>query len=207
MKSDAVLSNFEPRPTREESFRFLPRSKRINPITPATWETSFTEALPLLRAMLRRYLRNEADLLEAMQQTALQATACRYQFRAEANLSTWLVSIAVNEARQILRKQNRRRDTVPLDLLDQELQDRRTTSPEEIARQAERQDWLRQAVGKLPPRYQTVVRLCELEERSIEQTAQLLQMTTSAVKSRRFRARLLLAKRLLQQHGSVSASL
>jgi len=41
-------------------------------------------ALSLLKSMLRRYLRNEVDVIEAVQQTALQATARRDQFRAEA---------------------------------------------------------------------------------------------------------------------------
>ena len=145
-------------------------------------------------------------MLEAVQQTALRATACRHQFRAEASLSTWLVSIALNEARQMLRKQNRQCVTVSLDLLGQELWDQHTASPEEIARQAERQAWVRQAVGKLPPHYQTVVRLCELEEHSIEQAAELLQMTPAAVKSRRFRARHLLAERFFKQGGRVNAS-
>ena len=206
MQAEAAFTSFEPGPPpREESFSLPLSGDMRNPITPATWDASFTATLPLLRAMLRRYLRDESDVLEAVQQTALRATICRHQFRAEASLSTWLVSIALNEARQILRKRNHQRVIVPFDGLDRELRDRRIASPEETASRVERQSRVRQAVGRLPPTYQTVVRLCELEENSIEQAAQLLRMTPAAVKSRRFRARRLLA-RYLQQHGRINTS-
>ena len=206
MKSDATFIRFEPRPTKAGSFGLLPNSETLGPITPAAWEASFTAALPLIKAMLRRTLRDEADVLEAVQQTALKATACQRQFRAEASLSTWLVSIALNEARQILRKQNRQRVTVSLDFLGRDLWDQHTASPEEAAHRAERQAWMHQAVGKLSSIDQTIVRLCEFEEHSIEQAAQLLQMTPAAVKSRRFRARHLLAERFFKQHGRVNDS-
>ena len=206
MKLDVVALNFEPGPEQKESFGPSPSHEPRDPITPAAWEASFTAALPLVKSMLRRYLHNAADVLDAVPQTALKATAHRQQFRAESSLATWLVTLALNEARELRRKQRRDHAAVSLDLLDQTLGDRQTASPEELARRAEWEAWVRQAVRKLPPAYQVVVRLCDLEEHSLEQAAQLLRMTPAAVKSRRFRASHLLAKRFLQQHGPVKAS-
>jgi RNA polymerase sigma-70 factor (ECF subfamily) len=81
------------------------------------------------------------------------------------------------------------------DLLGELLEDERTIS-------------LYRALDELPPRYREIVLLCDLEERSYEAAARLLQCPVGTVRSRLHRARLLLSARLapLQNAGVVAGA-
>ncbi len=60
---------------------------------------------------------------------------------------------------------------------------------------------LRLAILALPPRYREVVVLCDLEGRSYEEAAALLECALGTVRSRLHRARGLLARKLLAREG------
>jgi RNA polymerase sigma-70 factor (ECF subfamily) len=160
-------------------------------------ENLLANNLPTVAKMVRRALPNEADVLDVIQQTALKATVNLSQFRAESSFLTWLVSIALNEMRMLFRRQKRQRIASSLDESPGELRDNRG-SPEEELWRAQGRDRVRQAIDKLPSIYRVTLQLCELEECSIQQAAQRLQITPAAVKSRRVRGRDLLKKQLLR---------
>lgn len=160
-------------------------------------ESLLTSNLPAVAKMVRRMLPNEADVLDVVQQTALKATIGLPHFRAESSFLTWLASIAFNEARMLFRRQKRQGAAKSLSESPGELRDNRG-SPEEELRQEQGRDRVRQAIEKLPLIYRVTLQLCELEECSIEQAAQRLQITPAAVKSRRVRGRDLLKKQLLR---------
>ena len=160
-------------------------------------EALLASHLPIVAKMVRRMLQNEADVLEIVQQTALKATVNLSQFRAESSFLTWLASIALNETRMLFRRQKKHRVTSSLDESPGEICDARN-SPEEEMQRAQGKDRVRQAIEHLPYIYRVTLQLCELEECSIEQAAQRLQITPAAVKSRRMRGRGLLKKQLLR---------
>ena len=84
----------------------------------------------------------------------------------------------------------RERRMVPLEDLDFEaLSETIPDEDEDLAR-------LRQAVAALPPRYREVVVLCDLEEKTYEQAAAIVECAVGTVRSRLHRARALLARKL-----------
>lgn len=155
--------------------------------------------------MALSFMKNEADAEEVVQEAFLKAFRKLSEFRAEAKFSTWLISITLNEARSRLR----RKSAVPMQSLDAPedegghvspalLRDWREIPGEALERQEVRH-MLRRAIEGLSPIYREVVMLRDVEELSIEQTASTLEITSSAVKVRLHRARLMLQKVLAPQ--------
>ena len=161
-------------------------------------ESLLLSNLPVVAKTVRRILLNEADVLDVVQQTALKATVGFSQFRAESSFLTWLVSIALNETRMLFRRRKKQGVASNLNESSSELRDSRS-SPEEELWRAQGRDRVRQAIEKLPGIYRATLQLCELEECSIQQAAERLQITPAAVKSRRMRGRDLLKKQLLKK--------
>ncbi|HUZ04970.1 MAG TPA: sigma-70 family RNA polymerase sigma factor [Acidobacteriaceae bacterium] len=148
-------------------------------------------------------LRDPAEAEDAVQETMLKAYRNLQSFRGESKFSSWLTSIALNEARGRLRKPGRAM-TISIDE-DKEGEDGhchpfQLRDWREIPSEAlERKDiakLLETAVQELPEIYRTVFVLRDMEEASIEETARLLGLQTSAVKVRLHRARILLQNRL-----------
>lgn len=155
--------------------------------------------------MAKQITQNDEDAEDVLQETFLKAYSHLDDFQGNSKFYTWLVRIAVNEALMKLRK--RRSDkTVPLDepidtgedvvareiaVWDENPED--TYSREELGR------ILDEAVQSLKPAYRTVFILRDIEEMSIEETAEALNLSISAVKSRLLRARLQLREKLTRQ--------
>jgi len=132
------------------------------------------------------------------------------QFKADAQFYTWLVRIAVNEALMRLRKR-RNSKTVSLDA-ELETEDgslkREAVSPDDNPEQEYSRDetrkLLEEAIDSLDEGYRTVFVLRDVEGMSTQETADLLELSISAVKSRLLRARLQLRDKLkgrLHSHG------
>jgi RNA polymerase sigma-70 factor (ECF subfamily) len=143
-------------------------------------------------------LRNSADAEDAAQEAILKAFRHIKQFREEARFSTWLIQIAVNEARM-----RRRRDHgdvmepiadrpdeagnyVPRDFADwREI-------PSETLERKEIREKLAEALASLGEIYREVFVLRDMQHLSIEETAEALKISTASVKTRLLRARLML---------------
>ena len=148
-------------------------------------------------------LRNEAEAEDATQETMLNAYRHLGSFRAESKFSTWLVTIAVNEARQRLRKERR----APVNSIEESVEDREgdytpalltdwREVPLEALERAEVREKIKTAVEELPGIYREVFTLRDLEEMDVHETAQVLGITPALVKVRLHRARILLQKAL-----------
>lgn len=148
-------------------------------------------------------LRSEADAEDAAQEAILKAYRNLGSFRAEAKFSTWLTSIALNEARGRLRKAGRH----VVESLDEQLEEHEgdytpalLTDWREIPSAAlERKELraaLQSAVAELPPIYKEVFTLRDLEELDVQETARILGLSANLVKVRLHRARMMLQKRL-----------
>jgi|SRR5437868_5873513 len=143
-------------------------------------------------------LRNQADAEDVAQEAVLKAFRHIRQFRAEARFSTWLIQIAVNEARMRRRREHTdlmepiagRRDEegnyTPRDFADW-----REIPSENLERKEIRQ-LLTSALGSLSEIYREVFVLRDMQHLSIEETAQALGISVAAVKTRLLRARLML---------------
>jgi RNA polymerase sigma-70 factor (ECF subfamily) len=149
----------------------------------------------LYRAV-RSILRDESEAEDAMQAAYLHAFAHLRDFEGRAALSTWLTRIAIHEA---LARRRRQLRTVGEG--DEESSDlpSETRSPEEDATDHEHRRILTRAIDALPEHFRTVFVLRQVQELSIEETAQCLDLEPATVKTRLHRARALLRHKLLAE--------
>ena len=143
-------------------------------------------------------LRNEADAEDVAQEAMLKAFKNIRQFRGESRFSTWLIQIAVNEARMRRRKQHAESVESIDDPADEEgghtprdFADWREIPLETLERKEIREK-LAEALGTLGEKYREVFVLRDMQHLSIEETAKVLGITASSVKIRLLRARLML---------------
>jgi RNA polymerase sigma-70 factor, ECF subfamily len=142
-------------------------------------------------------LQNEADAEEAAQEAFLKAFRHLSSFRRESKFSTWLIQIAVNEARMKRRKdrkflyesmddrgQDEEGDYTPRDFADwREI-------PSEALQRAELREALQKAINSLRPKYREVFVMRDIQNLNIAETAAALQISEASVKTRLLRARL-----------------
>jgi RNA polymerase sigma-70 factor, ECF subfamily len=148
-------------------------------------------------------LQNQDDAEDAAQETILKALKNLHTFRAEAKFSTWLVSIALNEARGRLRHAR----LIEFDSIDAEpneelgdftpavISDWREVPLEALERK-ELRELLRNALQDLPEMYREVLVLRDMQEFSIAEAAATLGVNEGVVKTRLLRARLMMQKQL-----------
>jgi RNA polymerase sigma-70 factor (ECF subfamily) len=156
-------------------------------------------------AMAVGLLRNDQEAEDIAQETFLKALRSLHTWRAEAKFSTWLISIALNEVRGRLR----RAQAVPFEPLESTPSETRRIAPEllrdwrEVPSEAleRREVWqlVQDAVTELPLIYREVFLLRDVEELSVNETAEALDITIASVKVRLHRARIMLQKRLAPQ--------
>ena len=145
---------------------------------------------------------NREDAEDAVQEAFLKAFQHLEQFRESAKFSTWLIRIALNESLLKLRKQRvaselfldnkfqAEEDVFPVDVADW------APNPEELYQASELREILRKTLQELSPALSVVFVLQDIEGFSLEQTAELLDLSLTAVKARSRRARLQLRERL-----------
>ena len=146
--------------------------------------------------------RNREDSEDAVQEALLKAFQNLGEFREDSQFSTWLIRITVNQSLMKLRKQRAHKevsldenlepdgDALPVDVPD------RAPNPEQLCWASELRDILGRTVGELRPILRTVFVLRDVEGLSIEQPAQVLNLSQAAVKARLWRVRLHLRERL-----------
>lgn len=166
-----------------------------------------------LTGLLRRYegkifrlalhiTQNREDAEDVLQETFLKAFEHLNQFQGNSKFYTWIVRIAVNQALMKLRKRKSDRAVS----LDEQLDTGEDTVAREIAAWDENPEQrysreelnqiLTSAVDELTPIYRAVFVLRDIEELSTEETAEALNLSVPAVKSRLLRARLQLRDKL-----------
>lgn len=165
-------------------------------------------------ALMRRYngrlfrvaraiLKDEADAEDALQDAYLDAYRHMDQFRGDAELGTWLTRIVVNQALMRLRRQKRDGIVVPFGQADadqthqeKEVPDEQGESPSTATLRAEIRQILERRIDELPLAFRAVFVMREVEDMSVEETAQALSIPAATVRTRLFRARALLRESL-----------
>jgi RNA polymerase sigma-70 factor (ECF subfamily) len=157
----------------------------------------------------RRIMRNREDAEDAAQECFLNAFVHLKDFDGRSQFATWLTRIAINASLMKLRK-NRAAREVPMDepnpssepVAQREFR-YDAPGPEESCSLRERKRIVKSAISGLRPRARNVVELMHLREHSIRETAEILGISTGAVKTRMFHAKIaLLRMPLLQSVGS-----
>lgn len=158
------------------------------------------------------YMKNETDAEDVAQDAFVRAFRKLSSFRAESKFSTWLMSITINEARTRLRRQA----LVRMEPLEQAPEDPKGISPallrdwREIPSAALEREEIRsliqRAVEQLPDIYRQVFLLRDVEELTISEAAETLDISIPSVKVRLHRARLMLQKQLAPQLKTVKQS-
>ncbi len=145
---------------------------------------------------------NREDAEDVVQDAFLKAYENLDQFQGQSKFYTWLVRIAVNEALMKLRRRRPERtvsldqevvteeDSIPREVADW------SPNPEQLYTQSELRDILAKTIQGLPASFRTVFVLRDVEGLSTEETAEALDLSIPAVKSRLLRARLQLRERL-----------
>ena len=146
---------------------------------------------------------DDAEAEDAVQQTYVTAFAKLADFRGEASLATWLTRIAINEA---LGRRRRERPTVDPSALDGEgsLGSQiipfplmpMPADPERDAARHQIRQILERAIDELPDAFRSVFVMHEIEDMSVEETADFLGVQPATVKTRLHRARRLLRQAL-----------
>jgi len=148
-----------------------------------------------------KILRDPQDAEDVLQETYIKALRALPEFEGRSSLSTWLYRIAVNEALMMIRK--RRVNLVPVE--EDPDEDEPTAGmvitdwcclPESELLSAESRKRMEVAVDALPETLKVVFTLRDVEGLSIRETAEILGLTETAVKTRLLRARLRLRNEL-----------
>jgi RNA polymerase sigma-70 factor (ECF subfamily) len=152
----------------------------------------------------RSILRDDSEAEDALQDAYLDAYRNIEGFRGGSQLATWLTRIVINQALGRLRKQKRERVVVPfarrrsgkpndhqLDLADD-----KGESPTNAALRAEVRRMLERRIDELPVAFRTVFVMREVEDLTVQETAECLSIPAATVRSRLFRARALLRESL-----------
>lgn len=154
--------------------------------------------------MALSFMKNPTDAEDVAQEAFLKAFRKLSSFRSEAKFSTWLITIALNEARGRLT----RSASAPMESLDSALdgdivspallRDWREI-PSEAVERSEVRTLLQKAIHNLPPAYREVFLLRDVQELDGIETARALGLSIANVKVRLHRARTMLQKELAPQ--------
>jgi RNA polymerase sigma-70 factor (ECF subfamily) len=151
--------------------------------------------------LVMRYVRDPEQALDISQEAFIKAYRALPRFRGDSAFYTWLYRIAVNTAKNYLAAQRRRPMDVELDLQDPEQYGlhaklKETDTPESVTISNELQETLERAIAALPDDLRTAIILRELDGMSYEEIAQTMECPVGTVRSRIFRARDAIGKKI-----------
>ncbi len=159
------------------------------------------QSLPSLYRCAYRLLGNKADAEDAVQDALLAAHKHLHQFRGDAQISTWLMTVVINCARMQLRKRSRHKqlsldsriDDEPDHSLSETLADDRP-NPEDECHRSMLHRRLMKSAAELSPVLRRTFQLRFEDHLSILETARILGVPTGTVKAQTARARAKLLK-------------
>ena len=147
-----------------------------------------------IMALISRYIRNRSEIADVAQEAFIKAYRALPNFRGDSQFYTWLYRIAINSAKNHLASQSRRPQTASVDGLEPEqLADLAgqtdNASPERLLLTAELKREIDAAIAELPDELRTALLLREIDGLSYEEIAEVMECPIGTVRSRIFRAR------------------
>ena len=187
-------------------------ARRIGARDERAFETLMRAHNRMLYRIARSILKDDAEAEDAVQEAYLAAYRNIASFRGGAKLSTWLARIVINESYARLRKQKRASVAsvvVPLESAAQGAEEgimaeSTMERPEAAAIRAELRGLLERRIDALPEQFRVVFVLRDVEEVSVEETAECLEVPPATVRTRAFRARALLRESLSRDLDAVT---
>ncbi len=151
--------------------------------------------------LVGRYVRDQDEAQDVAQDAFIKAYRALPGFRGDSAFYTWLYRIAINTAKNQLASNKRRAEDFDLDLQDPdqyEIQGRLRDgdTPEGLVLSEEIRETVNQAIEALPEDLRTAIVLREIEGMSYEEIAGAMECPVGTVRSRIFRAREAIDKRL-----------
>lgn len=145
-------------------------------------------------ALAQRITNNREDAEDVVQDTFHKVFLHLGKFQEKSQFSTWLTRITMNEAFMLLRRRRGIVEVLPESPDDgespvAEVFVDQSASPEESCWQRERSNLLTQAINQLSSKTRATILLRSVEERSLEETAEILGTSLGVVKSRLFQGR------------------
>lgn len=151
--------------------------------------------------LIMRYVKDPSEAMDVAQEAFIKAYRAVPSFRGDSAFYTWIYRIAINTAKNHLVAARRRPASLDFDLSDSEAFEpfaalRDIDSPEHLALTDEIGEVINQAVEDLPDELRTAILLREIEGMSYEEIAQTMDCPVGTVRSRIFRAREAIDKKL-----------
>ncbi len=159
------------------------------------YELLLSKHIHILRRWTSGRMRNTEDAEDVVQQTLFLAFRHFDQFRYEASFGTWLCKIAIIVIRARMRRSDHWRavSVDPQVFATWEVEDPQPSALAQLEFN-EMRIRIHRAISELPELYRDVVELRDIRGLTIRETADLLRLTTPAIKSRLSRARSMLRK-------------
>lgn len=151
--------------------------------------------------LVGRFVNDAAEAEDVAQEAFLKAYRALASFRGDSAFYTWLYRIAINTAKNALVSQRRRPVDFDLDLQDPDQYERHAKlkeadTPEGVLLTDEIRAVVEEAMAELPEDLRTAIVLRELEGLSYEEIAEAMDCPVGTVRSRIFRAREAIDKKL-----------
>lgn len=160
----------------------------------------------LIYRLAIKMLGNEQDAEDVLQETFLKAFRSIGSFQGNAHISTWLYRIATNEALMLIRKGRPESSHVQI---EEDVESEENPSlqivdwgslPEDQLLSSESIHYLNRLIQSLTPALRIVFILRDVMDQSVQETAEVLGISESAVKTRLSRARLKLRQELSEYY-------
>ncbi len=157
--------------------------------------------------LISRYIRDPSDVLDVAQEAFIKAYRALPKFRGDSAFYTWLYRVAINTAKNHLAAQARRPPQDDIEVQTAEQTDmggrlKEFDTPEQLALQDEVARAIKQAVNDLPVELRMAITLRELDGLSYEEIAQAMDCPIGTVRSRIFRAREAIDKKIKSLLGA-----
>ena len=151
--------------------------------------------------LVGRFVNDPTEAEDVAQEAFLKAYRALASFRGDSAFYTWLYRIAINTAKNALVSQRRRPVDFDLDLQDPDQYERQARlkeadTPEGVLLTDEIRTVVEEAMEQLPEDLRTAIVLRELEGLSYEEIAEAMDCPVGTVRSRIFRAREAIDKKL-----------
>jgi RNA polymerase sigma-70 factor (ECF subfamily) len=151
--------------------------------------------------LVSRYIYDQDEVLDVAQDAFIKAYRALPRFRGDSAFYTWLYRIAINTAKNYLVSQGRRPPESDIDAEEAEQYEvgaslRDIGSPERVALKDEIESVVYKAIDNLPEDLRTAITLREMEGLSYEEIATAMDCPVGTVRSRIFRAREAIDKKL-----------
>ena len=151
--------------------------------------------------VISRYVRDQSEVYDVAQEAFIKAYRALPRFRGDSAFYTWMYRIAINTAKNYLVSQGRRMPNVDIDAQEAEQFEgasglREQATPEQLLMRDQVESTVYSAIEQLPDDLRTAITLRELEGLSYEEIADAMDCPVGTVRSRIFRAREAIDKKL-----------